>query len=389
MANFLNARLRALDQAGRLRRLPGGGRGTDFWSNDYLGLATDPHRFSGGARTQVQGEFARALSGLPRRSGATGSRLISGDAAAHHRLEQLIADHHGFGAGLFFPSGYAANLGLLGGLLRRTDVVLYDELIHASCRDGIRLGQARGVRFPHNDPAATLQRALANRRADGEIFLLTEGRFSMDGDTAPLPALADLCARHGVHLIVDEAHSVGVDGPGGRGLVAHYGLQDQIFANVVTYGKAFGAHGATVLGGPALRLYLVNLSRAFIYTTGPAPAQWAAVAQAYDQLTAEFAPRRALLQDRIDQWRTLAAARLGLAPGVVATGPVQIVPRAGNAAVMRAEEHCRRAGLLVKGIRSPTVGVGQERLRVCLHAHNTAEELTRLVDCLVEAGVHQ
>jgi 8-amino-7-oxononanoate synthase len=297
-------------------------------------------------------------------------------------LEQRIADFHGHPAALVFNSGYTANLGLLSAILKRGDTIIYDDLIHASCRDGIRLGFARAVKFPHNDLEQTLIRIGANEQKSGQLFVLTEGRFSMDGDVAPLRKMAALCEEHGAHLIVDEAHSGGVDGEQGRGLVAELGLQANVFATVITYGKSFGAHGAAVVGSQELRDYLINSCRPFIYTTGPAPAQWHGVAEAYDRMEALHKERFAQLELVITWFRSgMAKAGIGgfLTPN---EGPIQIVHLAGNDAVMAAEALCREAGLLVKGIRSPTVAEGSERLRICLHSFNTEVEVAGLVEAL-------
>jgi 8-amino-7-oxononanoate synthase len=318
-------------------------------------------------------------------SGATGSRSISGDADDYHTIEDMIAAYHGFPAGLVFNSGYTANLGLLSALLKRNDVILYDELIHASCRDGIRLGLAKAFRFEHNHLRNKILQTVDKIPAGGQLFVLTEGRFSMDGDLAPLAEMAALCREHGVHLIVDEAHACGLEGPGGAGLVAQLGLQQQVFASIVTYGKAFGAHGAAVLGSEALKAYLINRCRTCSYTTGPAPAQWQAIAAAYGQLSTHHADRWKLLTQRIQQFKEgMATAGLdALLTGV--DGPIQVISVPGNAAVMKAETVCREAGLLVKGIRSPTVAAGSERLRVCLHAFNAKEEVDHLIAALVKA----
>ena len=366
MADFLKQRLQRISAAGTYRELTGQVTGVDFWSNDYLGLAR---------------EGAVALpENLP--SGASGSRSISGDGAELQALEGRVAVYHGFPAALLFPSGYSANLGLLSALLRRTDTIVYDELIHASCRDGIRLGQGRALRFRHND-AADLRRQLERTRPDGQRFVLTEGRFSMDGDPAPLGELAAVCAEYAAHLIVDEAHSGGLDGPGGRGLVAGLGLTDRVFASVITYGKAFGSHGAAVLGGTHLRDYLVNTCRPFIYSTAPAPAQVHGIATAYSRLERLHPERKRLLDDCVVHFRE-AVASAGLERFVPpVSGPIQIVQLPGNGEVMRVEAACRSAGLLVKGIRSPTVAAGRERIRICLHAYNTEVEVDRLVNVLV------
>lgn len=382
MANFLKNRLDKIKSTGSFRSLAGTMDGIDFWSNDYLGLAQLQALIA--PTTQQTNELTDQRSNDPTNqpSGATGSRSISGDAGAYHALERRIADFHGHPAALVFNSGYTANLGLLSAILKRGDTILYDELMHASCRDGIRLGFASAVKFPHNDLEETLIRTCANVRMSGQLFVLTEGRFSMDGDVAPLREMAALCREYGANLIVDEAHSGGLDGRQGRGLVAELGLQEEVFATVITYGKAFGAHGAAVLGSQELRDYLINTCRPFIYTTGPAPAQWFGIAEAYDKMEALHGEQMARLRTVIGLFRkgmTDGGAANRLMPN---DGPIQTIHFPGNDAVMAAEAACREAGLLVKGIRSPTVAVGSERLRVCLHAFNTEEELVLLVETL-------
>jgi 8-amino-7-oxononanoate synthase len=395
MSNFLEERLGKIRAAGNYRSLTGDVQGIDFWSNDYLGLVE--------ARTQVQGKVVGrggrdsdltrlptgdsvpenlVEKGLFMPSGATGSRSISGDSAAWHSIEAMIADYHGHGSALVFNSGYTANLGLLSAILTRTDTIIYDEFAHASCRDGIRLGQAKALRFRHND-LEDLRTQIDKARPDGQTFVLTEGRFSMDGDLAPLAAISTICQQANAHLIVDEAHSVGIEGKNGAGLVAELGLEDKVFATIVTYGKAFGSHGAAVLGSLALRHYLINTCRPFIYTTGPAPAQWAGIQQAYQTMASVHASRLSLLRQRIQQFSEgMKAAGLGDRLDET-SGPIQILHLPGNDAVMLAEAACREQGLLVKGIRSPTVPAGQERLRICLHSFNTEAEVDQLVNALI------
>lgn len=366
MEKFLEQRLDALREKGTFRELAGTVTGVDFWSNDYLGLA----------RAQVQARVQK--SNRPKHQ--PGSRSISGDHDNYHALESRIAAYHGQAAALVFNSGYTANLGLLSALLRRTDTIFYDELMHASCRDGIRLSQASGFRFAHND-LADLKSQLNKARSDGSVFVLTEGRFSMDGDLGPIAALAELCEQTGAHLIVDEAHSGGIEGKGGTGLVAALGLQKRVFATVMTYGKAFGTHGAAVLGSHTLREYLINTCRPFIYSTCPAPAQWEGIAAAYTALESHHEQHFAQLQGVITFFQKEMAAA-GLAHLLLpANGPIQILAIPGNESVMAVETACRAAGLLVKGIRSPTVAPGSERIRLCLHAFNTEAELKRLIGC--------
>lgn len=371
VADFLTKRLDKIRAEGNFRSLAGTVSGVDFWSNDYLGLA----------RTPVPGKLEGA--GLvPATSGATGSRSISGDADGYHAIEQGIAAYHGYPTATVFNSGYTANLGLLSCLLKRGDVVLYDELMHASCRDGIRLGLGRAVKFRHNDPEEALLRQPPQGERTGQLFVLTEARFSMDGDLAPLSAIAQLCQQYGAQLLVDEAHSLGLEGAQGRGYVAQLGLQQQVFATIVTYGKALGSHGAAVLGSEALRDYLLNTCRPFIYTTAPPPEQWLSIAAGYDKLEALHPERFAQLKANIRLFRR-AMTDAGLAEQLLPVdGPIQIVQLPGNEAVMAAEAECRKAGLLVKGIRSPTVAVGSERLRICLHSFNTTSDIKRLAESL-------
>lgn len=368
--DFLEHRLEELRQRGVYRSLRGSTEGVDFWSNDYLGLARIE---------AVLGEGPRVQSS---HSGATGSRSISGDDDHYHEVEAKIAARHGYPAALVYASGYLANLGLLSALATRTDTFVYDALVHASVRDGMRLSPARSLRFDHNDPQ-DLERQLRKARPDGQVFVLTEGRFSMDGDLAPLRQLSQVCAAHGAHLIVDEAHSGGLEGKLGAGLVAELGLQSKVFATLITYGKAFGAHGAAVLGSPALREYLINKSRGFIYTTGPAPAQWAGIRRAYAKLGQLHQERYAALNRIINHFRSTARAN-GLEQLLPrsAHGPIQPLVLGDGRKVMQLEAACQDAGFLVKGIRHPTVARGQERLRICLHAFNTEREVEALIEVL-------
>ncbi|WP_157974247.1 aminotransferase class I/II-fold pyridoxal phosphate-dependent enzyme [Lewinella sp. IMCC34183] len=363
-SDFLTDRLRPLRSGGQYRELPGDPAGVDFWSNDYLG-------------------FSRQLGPVDSTPAHTapGSRLISGDGPALTTLERRISEFHGYASALLFGTGYTANLGLLSALPRRGDTVIYDALIHASLRDGLRLSGAAARRCKHNDLMDADRLLSAGAAGGGQTFFVTESRFSMDGDTAPLAELADLCRAYGAHLIVDEAHAIGIDGPLGGGLVAAYRLQPQVFATVVTYGKAPGFHGAAVLGSAELRNYLINYSRPFIFTTAPRPEQVAGIGRVYDLLETAYAASREALGRVIDRYRERVRDRLSDRI-LTADGPIQLVPVAGNRAVMEAERLLRADGYLVKGIRSPSVPEGAERLRICLHAFNTPEEIDGLVDRL-------
>jgi len=365
MSDFLQDRLDRIKANGTYRELPGTVEGIDFWSNDYLGFA------------RLEGPTKEVLVG----GGATGSRLISGDHQTYQSLEKAVAEVHGFPAALMFNSGYTAFLGLLSALLTRTDTIIYDELSHACCRDGIRLGSAKALRFQHNDLLHLRQR-LEKVRTDGQTFVLTESRFSMDGDTAPLIEIADLCEEFGANLIVDEAHTSAINGANGEGMVAELALQRKVFANVITYGKAFGAHGAVVLGSQELHDYLVNTSRPFIYSTGMATSQWGCIGRAYKKLSKHHSSQREKLRYNIHQFAEAIKGKRMRTRIPTQDGPIQTVLMNGNEAVLKVEAACRAEGFLVKGIRSPTVAVGKERLRICLHAFNTADEIDRLVGIL-------
>lgn len=360
--DFLADRLSPLRDSGALRELPGSREGTDFWSNDYLGFSR--------LHASVCAPFFTA----------PGSRLISGDSYRITALEQRIASFHGYGSALLFGSGYAANIGLLSCLARRGDTIIYDEFIHASTRDGIRLSGATARRCKHNS-VVQARLLLTGADSSGQTFFLTEARFSMDGDTAPLTELALLCQEHGAHLIVDEAHSIGIDGTNGAGLVSELGLQEQVFATVVTYGKGMGCSGASVVGSPTLRDYLINFSRPFIFTTAPRPEQLERIESAYELLNTNQPDAKAKLDVIISHYQK----RMSVINPAIEThaGPIQLIPVTGAERVMQIESALLKDGYLVKGIRAPSVREGEERLRLCLHAFNTIEEINGLFDSLV------
>lgn len=237
---------------------------TDFTSNDYLGIAKHSlhHRI------------------LNQNLGATGSRLLTGNSPAHESLEKEIADFHLADHAILYSSGYMANLGLLSCVAQPSDRILYDMHIHASMLDGIRLSKASAFPFQHNN-FKHLEKRLQRDHA-GNTFVCTESIFSMQGSITDLETLAGLCKKYHAYLIVDEAHSVGVTGPQGSGTVNECRLQNDVFATIYTYGKAFGAMGAAITGSKDLIHYLTNYSRPFIYSTAPSPIQIASIKQAYE-----------------------------------------------------------------------------------------------------------
>lgn len=362
--NFPASMQAALDERqtlGLLRRIPPPLEGRiDFCSNDYLG-------------------FARSLTvAATKCGGATGSRLISGNSRLAERLEKEIADFHHTEAALLFPSGYAANVGLLPALAKRGDTIIYDQLLHASLRDGIWLSQATAHRFAHND-VEDLRKKLP--LATGQTFVVVESVYSMDGDQAPLAEMAELCLANDALLIVDEAHGTGVIGPQGAGLVNELGLADQVFARVHTFGKAIGSHGAVVVGSQLLKDYLINFARSFIYATALPEHTLLSIRAAYQALAS--GQEIDLLRERVDFFLTSCqpAVKALLLPSITA---IQALICPGNREVIALAEALQQANFAVLPIRSPTVPAGQERIRICLHTFNTEEEISGVLAALVQ-----
>jgi 8-amino-7-oxononanoate synthase len=366
----LRAELTALEEKSQLRRLARM-EGVNLSSNDYLGLSSDPR-------------LARAVSaaleaGSPVAS--AGSRLLSGNAPEWEELETAFARFIGTEAALFFSSGYAANLGLLGAILRPDDIVFSDESNHASLIDGIRLSRARKVIFPHLD-LNFLEDALQRSGTSGRKFIVVESLFSMEGDRAPVPELLSLAERFGAELIVDEAHATGVYGPAGRGLVAAAGGNTRVFATVHTCGKALASAGAFVCGSDTLKQYLVNRARTFIFSTALPPYFAAQIGKAVEIVAEAEAQRSKLLA-----LAGFLRARLREAGFNIGTSDTQIVPvlLGGNDTAVDYAHALQRAGFAVRPIRPPTVPEGQSRLRLSVTTKLSKEVLDKLVKTLAAA----
>jgi 8-amino-7-oxononanoate synthase len=372
----LRQRLAEIDRQGlrRALRLPAG---RDFCSNDYLGLAGDPE-----LRRELVARLAAQADGEP--FAAPASRLLRGHTALHERVERRLAAFKGTEAALLFASGYQANLGLLTTLVGPADRVLSDAQNHASLIDALRLARCRTVVIPHLD-AAAIERELASPSApaEGRTFLVTESLFSMDGDIAPLDRYAELTARYGAELVVDDAHASGVFGAArGSGLCEAFGVERRVAATVTTLGKAFGLAGACVAGPQVLIDYLVNRCRPFIYTTAVPPLLLHAAEVALDRLEAE--PQRRV--------RVLAlAARLReqlRGHGVdcpAGGGPIVPVLLGGNRRAVEVAKLLAAAGFDVRAIRPPTVAPGSARLRISVHADHTEAEIDALARATAEA----
>ncbi len=350
------------------RRALIGREGADFSSNDYLGLAGSP---------LLADAVAAALArGVPVGSG--GSRLLHGNHPEHEALEAEAAAFFGTERALWFSSGFAANSALFSTLPQRGDMVIYDELIHASAHEGMRLGRAECVAVRHND-ANAFEIAAGNwRRAGraGRVWLAVESLYSMDGDRAPLDALAEIASRHDAALLIDEAHATGVFGPDGRGLAAHLdGRADVI--TMRTCGKALGCEGALVCAPAVVADFLVNRGRGFIFSTAPSPLMAAAIRAALRSLREE-PERRAML------WRRIELAGQVLGPHGASVSGSQILPVVigEDRETMAIASALQAAGFDVRGIRPPTVPAGTARLRVAITLNVSEAQISALGEAL-------
>jgi 8-amino-7-oxononanoate synthase len=341
----------------------------DLAGNDYLGLSRDPRVIEAGvAALRTWG------------AGSTGSRLVTGTTTLHTELEAELAAFCGFGAGLVFASGYAANLGVLTSLSGQGALIVSDASSHASLVDACRLSRARVVVTPHNDVAA-VDTVLAGR-AEQRALVVTDSVCSVDGDHAPLTTLHQVTRARGAVLVVDEAHALGVCGPGGRGLLAAQGLAgaDDVVATV-TLSKSLGSQGGAVLGPVAVTEHLVDTARSFIFDTGLAPAAAGAALAALRLLAADPTLADAVLAN---------ATRIAAAAGVIAPGSAVVPVVLGQPDVaFEAAARCLERGLRVGCFRPPSVPEGTSRLRLTARANLTTEELA-LVRTVLEdvlAGV--
>jgi len=341
--NPFQDKLTTLSQLEKRRELISA-QGIDFSSNDYLGLAH---------HDGIRQSLIDALqSGLALGSG--GSRLLRGNHPQHENLEAFAADFFGCEAALYLATGYLANVSLFTTLAGRGDVIVMDELVHASAKEGIHASPAKRAKFTHNDADAcedAIKRARNNGAAN--IWIAVESVYSMDGDRAPLDELIEIADRHDAYLIVDEAHSTGMHGPDGKGLSAAYEGRDNLIA-LHTCGKALGQAGALVTLPRVLKDYLINAARSFIYTTAPTPLSAIAVQRALEVVRDE-PERRARLQ-------TLAAH----AHQAFGVGETQILPLmvGDDGAALALAQRLQAQGFDIRAIRTPTVPDGTARLRL-------------------------
>ncbi|HEU5257726.1 MAG TPA: 8-amino-7-oxononanoate synthase [Vicinamibacterales bacterium] len=359
--------MRSLEEQG-LRRTLHPPAGIDLSSNDYLGLAQHPRI-----------KAAMAAAAEREGAGSTGSRLLRGERDSFAALERRFAQFQGTERALYFSSGYLANIAVMTTFAEAGDVIVSDAHNHASLIDGIRLSPARRHIFPHNDVAA-VRRALEGEA--GERFIVVESLFSMDGDEAPLGDYAELCAQSGAHLIVDEAHAVGIYGSRGSGLIEEHGVAEQVFLSVSTAGKALGVAGAFVTGTAWAIEYLIQRARPFIFSTAPPPALASAI---YTSLTLiEQEPER---RERVRELAACLRTRLSAAGVPIGSGTSHIVPVliGDNDAAVAVAGMLQRDGFDVRAIRPPTVPPGTARLRVSVNANLTPGLVEQFVISLTTA----
>jgi len=350
----------------------------DFVSNDYLGFASNETLFS---KT-----FQLLLTESVASNGSGGSRLLSGNHKLYNKLEPLLANFYKSEAALVFNSGYDANMGLFSALPQRGDLVFYDEYVHASIREGIRMSHAKAYSFLHNDLSSLKEKVdlntARNEQKDSAVYIVTESVFSMDGDTPDLKAFAKYAKSNDYNLIVDEAHAVGVLGKNGEGIIPELKLEKDVFARTVTFGKAYGSHGAAVLGSIDLRDYLVNFAKSFIYTTALTPHTLATIITAHEQMDDLGKEPNKLLKEHIDFFKKQLKAHKIEQLFIPSETAIQGCIISGSKQAKLVAKKLIDKGFNIKAILSPTVPEGQERLRICLHSFNSKEEIGLLVKLL-------
>ncbi|MEO5586743.1 MAG: 8-amino-7-oxononanoate synthase [Novosphingobium sp.] len=367
MLEAQRADLARLAAIGRLRALAPD-QGLDFASNDYLGLAA-----SGALVGAARAALDRGVA-----VGSGGSRLLRGNRAEHEALEAEAAAFVGAEAALFFSTGYAANSALLATLPQRGDLVLADELVHASMHEGLRLTRAEYRFVRHNDLAA-YEAALRDRAAQhpgGQAWIAVESLYSMDGDFAPLAELAALATRYGAMLLIDEAHATGVFGPHGRGLAATLAARDNVIS-LHTCGKALGAEGALLCGPATMREFLINRARGFIFSTAPSP-----LAAAIVRAALEIARDGEGLRQALTQRMHLARDLLGPLGAQFHGSPIMPLVLGEDRRAMAVAGKLQAAGFDVRGIRPPTVPEGTARLRIVTTLNAGEDDIRALADAL-------
>lgn len=344
----------------------------NFYSNDYLG-------FSKNSSISLKAEKILQQFHISQH-GSTGSRLISGNHKLFQVTEEFIAHYHKEESALLFNSGYDANVGVLSSVPQRGDVILYDEFSHASIRDGIQLSAAKSYKFTHNNLTDLELKIGKFSKSFQNIYVVTESVFSMDGDSPDLKKLVDICSNKNAFVIIDEAHALGVIGDNGEGLVQILGLEKNVFARIVTFGKALGAHGAAVIGSHQLCNFLINFAKSFIYTTSLAPHTVAIIYASYQFLAKT--EQRKNLEKNISYFKSQIDAFQLNSKFIASVTPIQSFIISGNENALRLAKTLEENDISAKAILSPTVKMGEERIRICLNAQHTSIEINSLLQIL-------
>ncbi|XP_037040056.1 8-amino-7-oxononanoate synthase-like [Bradysia coprophila] len=368
------------EKGSRLRRLViDDSDSIDFSSNDFLGLSRS---------LKMRNDYLNELNSMPQILGSTGSRILTANSKYVEDLEQYLSTFHRAPSALIFNSGFDANYSLFSTIPQQGDIILYDALIHASIHEGMKHSRAgRLIAFAHSDISDLKRHIDTLKNTKQNIFVSIESVYSMDGDVAPLSDIVSLLRSYwpngeNGHLIVDEAHGTGVFGEHGRGVVQQLNLQDQIFARLHTFSKALAGSGAVIFGSQTLRQYLINYARPFIFSTYMPYSGLALIKTAYKQLESkETVKAQKHLNAIIRRFRDTICLP-PVAKLLPSTGPIQGIILSGTAAVKSFEDYLNSQGFIVKAVMFPIVPKGEERIRICFHAHNTVAEIDKFVKCI-------
>ncbi len=328
----------------------------DFSSNDYISFARSPL-----LKERVLRSFSESNC-----VGASGSRLLTGNMPLAEEVETQIADFFAFEKALIFPCGFTLNCGLLASLCEDTDCIIMDENAHASLKNGLKLSPASGYFFRHNDLNQLESRLHKQRDRHKNIFVVVESLYSMDGDLVDLKELLKLCEHYDAKLIIDEAHAVGVMGEKGLGLIADLQSQNRVFATVITFGKAFGTHGAALLGSRKLIEYITNFCHSFVYTTGLPSFSLLSIRESLKLFEEDSTPLKKIHEKIAFFNKELCTQN---------SSPIYSFPFKDLSEMRSVSLSLQNKGFGILPIYSPTVRKGSERLRVSIHAHNSEGEL--------------
>ena len=372
-ANRINDFLEQRKENNLYRKLQNTNNLIDLSSNDYLGLSR-----SAFIRQQVELDYRNYQF---HKSGATGSRLLNGNSALFEEVEALLAKTHHAEAALLFNSGFDANVGLISTLIRPNDAIFYDELVHASIYQGMKLSGAKLIPFKHNN-YIDLEEQLKTIKGFEVGFIITESLFSMEGDKADLRKLAEFASAYKMELVIDEAHATGLFGSKGSGLCNEAGIEDKCLARIYTFGKAIGSHGAVVVGNLKLKEYLINFSKNFIYSTALETHNLLCVKHTYFYLQNNINQLDSLF--KLNKYFIERAKELKDKFEVCGEGPIFGILVSGNKLCKDLAAYLQKYNLDVRAILSPTVPKGKERLRIILHSYNQPAEIDRLFALLID-----